>query len=172
MSDLTPREARMLFALLKTRKAQLDRALKHVAPFIEQEPGDKNMAKLGAAPLGRVAMTEPEVKPRVDDVKAFTEYVKETAGTEIETREMVRPAYEAKLLGDIAGRGAPVDGDGREVPGVSFGYASQPQQRFYAEENAEEMLRLVEPRDLPQIDGMDLAEILGVRPAIEAGEGA
>ncbi len=163
MSDLTPTQARLAFALLKIRKAQIDRALNRVTPFIDQEPGDKNAAKLGAARLGKVAMTEPEVKPIVVDRAAFTAWVEQHAATEVERVPTVRSSYESKLLDEIAKRGAAVDPNGEEIPGVTLGYGSSPQQRFYADENAENLLSVVEAKDLPEIDGIDLAGLLGAQ---------
>jgi hypothetical protein len=58
-----------------------------------------------------------------------------------------------------------VDANGEEVPGVEFRLASSPYQRFDAAENADELIALVEPKDLPEIDGIDLVSILGARPA-------
>ncbi|TMS00119.1 hypothetical protein [Nonomuraea basaltis] len=170
MSDLTPKEARLVFALLKMRASQISAALKQVTPFIEQEPGDKNAALLGAARLGKVAMTEPEVKAIVNDREKFVAFVQETAPTEVEHIPTVRTAYEMKLLEQALRNGAPVDADGQEIPGVEIGYGASPQQRFYADEGADRLLAVVEPKDLPELDGIDLTELLGVRPAIEAGE--
>jgi len=163
MSDLTPKEARLVFALLKMRASQISAALKHVVPFIEQEPGDKNAAKLGAARLGKVAMTEPEVKAIVTDRDKFVAFVQETAPTEVEQVPTVRVAYEMKLLEQALANGAPVDASGQEIPGVEIGYGSSPQQRFYPDDNAGRLLAEVEPKDLPEIEGVDLAELLGVR---------
>jgi hypothetical protein len=163
MSDLTPKEARLVFALLKMRSSQISAALKRVTPFIEQEPGDKNAAMLGAARLGKVSKSEPEVKALVTDRDKFVAFVQETAPTEVEDVPTVRAAYEMKLLEEALTNGAPVDKEGREIPGVEIGYGSSPQQRFYADDGAENLLAVVEEKDLPQIDGIDLAELLGVR---------
>jgi hypothetical protein len=163
VSDLTPKEARLVFALLKMRASQISAALKQVTPFIEQEPGDKNAAKLGAATLGKVAMTEPEVRAQVTDREKFTAWVAETAPSEVEQVPTVRTAYEQKLLEGAFKRGAAVDEHGQEIPGVSFGYGSTPQQRFYANDGADIFLAEVTPRDLPEIEGVDLAGLLGVR---------
>ncbi|MET8985929.1 hypothetical protein ABZW49_10810 [Nonomuraea wenchangensis] len=170
MSDLTPKDARLVFALLKIRQLQISAALKHVTPFIEQEPGDKNAAKLGAARLGRVAMTEPEVKATVTDREKFVAWVQETAPTEVEDVPTVRPAYEMKLLEEALANGAPVDAAGQEIPGVAIGYGSSPSQRFYADDGAERLLEVLDAKDLPEIDGIDLAAVLGVRKAGEQSE--
>lgn len=170
MSDLTPKEARLVFALLKMRSAQIAAALKVVTPFVEQQPGDKNAAMLGAARLGKVAMTEPEVRAIVTDREKFVAWVAEIAPTEVESIPTVRTAYEMKVLGEALANGAPVDEQGREVPGVTIGYGASPSQRFYADDGAESLLSAVEAKDLPELDGIDLAALLGVRPAIEAGE--
>jgi hypothetical protein len=163
MSDLTPKEARLVFALLKMRSSQISAALKLVTPFIEQEPGDKNAAMLGAARLGKVAKSEPEVKAIVTDRGKFVAHVEETAPTEVEHVPTVRTAYEMKLLEEALANGAPVDKEGREIPGVEIGYGTSPQQRFYADDGADGLLAVVEEKDLPQLDGIDLAELLGVR---------
>lgn len=163
MSDLTPKEARLVFALLKMRSSQISAALKRVMPFIEQEPGDKNAAKLGAARLGKVAMTEPEVKAIVTNREKFVAWVQETAPTEVEDVPTVRAAYEMKVLEQALANGAPVDANGLEIPGVELGYGSSPQQRFYADDGAENLLAVVEEKDLPEIDGVDLAGLLGIR---------
>ncbi|MEU6725584.1 hypothetical protein ABZ917_17905 [Nonomuraea wenchangensis] len=163
MSDLTPKDARLVFALLKIRQSQISAALKHVTPFIEQEPGDKNAAKLGAARLGKVAMTEPEVKAIVVDRDKFVAWVQETAPTEVEDVPTVRTAYEMKLLAEALANGAPVDAAGQEIPGVEIGYGSSPSQRFYADDGAERLLEVLEEKDLPEIDGLDLAAVLGVQ---------
>ncbi|MFC4006541.1 hypothetical protein ACFOY2_04870 [Nonomuraea purpurea] len=168
MSDLTPREARTVFALLKMRQSQLNRALKHVTQFIEQEPGDKNAAKLGAARLGKVAMTEPEVKAIVADRDKFVAFVQETAPTEVEHVPTVRTAYEMKLLEQALANNAPVDKEGREIPGVEIGHGSSPSQRFYADDGAERLLEVLEETDLPQIDGIDLAGLLGAKRGEQA----
>jgi hypothetical protein len=163
MSDLTPKEARMLFALLKMRSSQISAALKLVTPFIEQEPGDKNAAMLGAARLGKVAKSEPEVKAIVTDREKFVAYVQETAPTEVELVSTVRAAYEMKVLEVALKKGAPVDEDGQEIPGVELGYGSSPRQNFYADEGAERLLEVVEEKDLPELEGVDLAMVLGIR---------
>jgi hypothetical protein len=163
MSDLTPKEARLVFALLKMRASQISAALKRVTPFIEQEPGDKNAVKLGAATLGKAAMTEPEVRAHVTDRDKFTAWVTENAPGEVDQIPTVKGAFEQKLLEGALKRGAAVDEHGQEIPGVSFGYGSTPQQRFYANDGAEIFLAEVEPRDLPEIEGVDLAGLLGVR---------
>ncbi|MGI5286589.1 hypothetical protein ACQEVF_25075 [Nonomuraea polychroma] len=176
MSDLTPREARTIWALLKIRetqiKTQLKAALTYAARFIDQDPGDKNAAKLGAAKLGKVGMTEPSITAQVTDPEAFLKYVTEARPTEVETVTQVRPAYEKALLAELTQRGAAVDRDGTEVPGIEFRPASTPYQTFDAADNAAELLAVVEPEDLPEIDGIDLAAILGVRPATSDGQGA
>lgn len=163
MSDLTPKEARLVFALLKMRSSQISAALKLVTPFIEQQPGDKNAAMLGAARLGKVAKSEPETKAIVTDREKFTAWVQETAPTEVEHVPTVRTAYEMKVLEQALANGAPVDKDGQEIPGVEIGYGSSPQQRFYADDGAENLLAVVEAKDLPEIEGIDLAALLGVR---------
>lgn len=167
MTDLTPREARTLWGLLKIRetqfKTQLKAALTYAARFIDQDPGDKNSAKLGAARLGKVVLTEPEVRAIVTDRAAFIEWVQEVAPTEVEHIPTVRPAYETKVLEQALANGAPVDKEGREIPGVTIGQGSTPQQRFYADEGAERLLAAVEEKDLPEIDGVDLAAIFGIR---------
>ncbi|GAA2861038.1 hypothetical protein [Nonomuraea rubra] len=170
MSDLTPKDARMVFALLKMRQSQISAALKYVTPFIEQEPGDKNAAKLGAARLGKVAMTEPEPKAIVTDRDKFVAFVQETAPTEVEHIPTVRTAYEVKVLEEALKNGAPVDKEGREIPGVEIGLGATPSQRFYADDGAERFLDVVEEKDLPQIDGIDLAGMLGVRRGGEPSE--
>jgi hypothetical protein len=170
MSDLTPREARTVYALLKIRQAQIAGALKHVQPFVEQEPGDRNAAMLGRARLGQVSLTEPKITAQVTDREAFLKYVTEARPTEVETVTVVRPAYETALLAELTQRGAIVDRDGMEVSGVEFRAASTPSQRFEAADNAAELLAVVEPRDLPEIDGIDLAALLGVRPELPTAE--
>ncbi|MFD9950849.1 hypothetical protein ACFWYW_19705 [Nonomuraea sp. NPDC059023] len=162
MSDLTPKEARLVFALLKMRASQIRAVLDLVTPFIEQEPGDRNAAKLGSATLGKVTKTEPEVKAIVTDREKFTAWVAETAASEVEHVPTVRAAYEMKLLEQALAAGAPVDANGQEMPGVTLGYGSTPQQRFYADEGADRLFAVVEPKDLPEIEGVDLAALLGV----------
>ena len=171
VSELSPREARLVVALLKLQQARVNAALKRVTPFVDQEPGDKNAAKLGAARLGKVAMTEPEVKALVTDRDAFVKYVQAEYPTEVEMVPQVRPAFEAKLMADLAARGEPVDDTGETVPGVTIGHGSSPQQRIYPDEGAEALLAVVDPSDLPRLEGVDLAGILGVRDAGEGGEG-
>lgn len=163
MNDLTPKEARLVFALLKIRASQISAALKQVTPFIEQEPGDKNAAKLGAARLGKVAMTEPEVKPQVTDREKFVAYVQEIAPTEVEQIPTVRAAYQAKVLETVARMGGPVDENGQEIPGVVLGYGTSPQQRFYPDDGADSLLAVVEEKDLPDLGDIDLAGLLGIR---------
>lgn len=163
MSDLTPKEARMVFALLKMRAWQISAAVKYVQPFTEQEPGDKNATKLGSARLGKVGVTEPEVKAIVTDRDKFVAFVQETAPTEVEHIPTVRTAYEMKVLQEALDNGAPVDKQGREIPGVVLGPGASPSQRFYADEGAERFLEVVEEKDLPEIEGIDLAALLGVK---------
>lgn len=165
MSDLTPREARMVYGLLKIREAQVKAALKRVQPFTDQDPGDRNAAKLGAAVLGRVVMTEPKAAAVIRDMAALIDHVKATAPTEIETREEVRPAYLTKLLAEVMETG-------ELVPGVDIAAASSPYQRFEAADNAADLLAVVEPGDLPELDDIDLAAILGARPAVAPAPGA
>ncbi len=165
MSDLTPREARMLFGLLKVREAQIRAVLKHVALFVEQEPGDRNAAMLGRAKLGSVILTEPKITAQVTDRDLFIKHVAEHRPTEVEQVTVVRPAYETALLAEMTQRGALVDRDGQEVPGVTLRPASTPSQRWEPADNAAELLACVEPHDLPEVEGVDLAGILGVRPA-------
>ncbi len=171
MSDLTPREARMVWALLKIREEQIRDLLKRVAPFTEQEPGDRNAAMLGRARLGRVILTEPQVTAQITDRALFTKHVAETRPTEVETVTVVRPAYEAALLAEMTKHGVAVDRDGQEVPGVEFRPASTPSRRFESADNAAELLACVEPRDLPEIEGVDLASVLGVRGAESTAQG-
>ncbi|HEY9370988.1 hypothetical protein [Streptomyces sp.] len=171
MSDLTPKDARLVFALLKMRQAQISAAVKYVQPFTEQEPGDKNAAKLGAARLGKVAMTEPEVKAIVVDREKFAAWVQETAPTEVEHIPTVRAAYEMRLLAEALAAGAPVDANGQEIPGVELGPGASPSQRFYPDEGAERFLDVVEAADLPDIDGIDLAALLGIRRAADSEGG-
>ncbi|MFG1683578.1 hypothetical protein ACGFNP_25640 [Nonomuraea sp. NPDC049269] len=163
MNDLTPKEARLVFALLKMRASQISAALKQVTLFIEQEPGDKNAAKLGAARLGKVAMTEPEVKPQVTDREKFVAWVQETAPTEVEQVPTVRAAYQTKVLETVARMGGPVDEHGQEIPGVALGYGSSPRQCFYPDDGADSLLAVVEEKDLPDLGDIDLAGLLGIR---------
>lgn len=163
-----PKDARLAFALLKIRQSQISRAIQAVQPFLDQEPGDKNAAKLGRARLGKVTMTEPEVKPVVTDPDAFVKYVQDVRPDEIEPA--VRPAFQTALFQHLDKTGQLLDWDGNAVPGVGFG-SSTPQQRFYADDGAEELLAVVDPADLPVIEGLDLAAVLGIaHPATGSGE--
>lgn len=167
MTDVSPRDARLAFALLKLQQRRISAALKTFEPFIDQEPGDKNTTRLGEAKLGKVAKTEPVDKPVVSDRDAFTKHVAALCPTEVETVEQVRPAYERKLLTDMAAKGCAVDDNGEVVPGVRF-ESSTPQQRFYPEPDAEDLLTVIDAGDLPEVDGLDWRQLLPVRP--EAGE--
>lgn len=159
----TPRDARLAYALLKIRMSQINKALKTVQPYIDQEPGDKNTAKLGAAKLGRVQVTDPEVKATVTDPALFTKWVQENRPDEVEQVPTVGATFRKALLEEMDRKGALVNWDGLEVPGVEFTTGSTPQQRFYPEDDADELLAVVAPEDLPQIEGVDLAGLLGVR---------
>ncbi|TYK45219.1 hypothetical protein [Actinomadura decatromicini] len=167
MTALSPREARLAFALLKLQQRRLAAALKRFEPFIDQEPGDKNTARLGEARLGKVAKTEPVEKPVVADRDAFTKHVAALWSTEVEQVEQVRPAFERKLLGEMQARGCAVDENGEVVPGIRF-ETSTPQQRFYPEDGAEDLLTVIDAEDLPTVDGVDWRQLLPVRPV--AGE--
>jgi hypothetical protein len=155
----SPRDARRAYALLKVKQKQISNALDEIAVYVDQDPGDRNSAKLGEAKLGTVFMTAPEAKARVADRDAFTKWVSATRQTEIV--EAVRASYETALLGDITKRGDVVDENGEVVPGVEFSSAT-PQQRFIPADGAEDLLTVIEPRDLPEIEGIDLAGLLGI----------
>ncbi|MGI5414286.1 hypothetical protein [Actinomadura luteofluorescens] len=159
MTDVSPRDARLAFALLKLQQRRISAALKKFEPFIDQEPGDRNTARLGEAKLGKVAKTEPAEKPVVSDRDAFTKHVAASWPTEVEQVEQVRPAFERKLLGEMEAKGCAVDDNGEVVPGVRF-ESSTPQQRFYPEDDAEVMLTAVDAEDLPQVDGVDWSGLL------------
>lgn len=166
----SPRDARLAWALLQIKKLQLveeskrlSKALKVIEPSLDQEPGDKNTAKLGEAKLGKIAKTEPTTVAVVNDVEAFVEFVAITAPTEIEEIKQVRPAYREKLLAELSERGSTIDSNGQDVPGIGFALTSTPYQRFYPEEGAAELLTVLEPGDLPEIKGVDLAGLLGIQ---------
>ncbi|TDD97575.1 hypothetical protein [Actinomadura rubrisoli] len=162
MTDISAREARLAYALLKLQQRRLSAALKTFEPFIDQEPGDKNTARLGEAKLGKVARTEPVEKPMVSDRDAFTKHVAAGWSTEVEQVETVRPAFERKLLAEIEARGCAVDDNGEVVPGVRFD-AATPQQRFYPEDGAEDLLAVIDLDDLPEVEGLDWRELLPIR---------
>jgi hypothetical protein len=156
----SPREARRAYALLKVRQKQISRALDHIAVYVDQDPGDRNSAKLGEAKLGTVFMTNPEPKAIVTDRDAFTKWVAKNKPTEIV--EAVRASYETALLNDLTAKGEVVDEHGEVVPGVAFS-SPTPQQRFTATADAEDLLSVVDPEDLPEVEGIDLAGLLGIR---------
>lgn len=165
----SPRDARRAWALLQLKKAEyaekskvIGKALKAIEPDLDQEPGDKNTAKLGEARLGKVALTEPDTVAVVKDLGAFTEFVAITAPTEIEEIKQVRGAYREKLLAELSASRSTIDSNGQDVPGVGFALTSTPAHRFYAEKDAADLLSVVEPGDLPEIEGVDLAGLLGL----------
>lgn len=155
-----PRDARRAYALLKLRQRQISRALDEIAVYVDQDPGDRNSAKLGEAKIGTVFMTNPEPKATVTDRDAFTKWVAASHPTEIV--EAVRVSYEAALLAEITQRGEFVDENGEVVPGVAFSTPT-PQQRFTAATDAEDLLSVIDEGDLPEIEGIDLAGLLGIR---------
>lgn len=155
----SPRDARRAYGLLKVRQKQISQALDHIAVYVDQDPGDRNSAKLGEARLGTVFKTDPEAKAKVADRDAFTKWVAASHSTEIV--EAVRSSYETALLDAITRRGDVVDENGEVVPGVGFA-AATPQQRFIPADAAEELLAVLEPGDLPEIEGVDLAGLLGL----------
>lgn len=167
MTDISSRDARLAYALLKLQQRRISAALKTFEPLLDQEPGDKNTARLGEARLGKVAKTDPEEKPVVSDRDAFTKHVAALWPTEVEQVEQVRPAFERKLLGEMQARGCAVDENGEVIPGVRF-ESSTPQQRFYPEDDADDLLGVVDLADLPEVDGLDWRGLLPIRPAEDA----
>lgn len=167
MIDISSRDARLAYALLKLQQRRISAALKTFEPYIDQEPGDKNTARLGEARLGKIARTEPVEKPVVSDRDTFTKHIADLWPTEVETVETVRPAFERKLLGEMQARGCAVDDNGEVVPGVRF-ESTAPQQRFYPEDNAEDLLTVVDLADLPVVEGVDWRGLLPIRPAEDA----
>lgn len=158
----SPRDARTAYALLKLRQAQLSKALKKIEPLIDQDPGDKNAARVGAAKVGVVAMSDPPTKALVSDVALLTKFVQETRPDEVEMVPVIREAFVTALLAQIDKTGELQDWDGHDVPGVIFGISKAPYQYFTAADGADEVLGVIEPGDLPEIDGVDLAGLLGV----------
>jgi hypothetical protein len=156
----TPRDARLAFALLKIQQVRVAKALKVVGPLVDQEPGDRNAAKLGHAKLGVVQMTDPDTKAVVTDPALLLKWVKANRPDQIE--ETVNATFQTALTKHMTETGALVDWDGQEVPGVGFA-TETPSQRFYPVEDAADLLEVIEHSDLPQIDGVDLAGILGIR---------
>lgn len=167
MTAPSARDARKAFALLKIRISQLSKALKKIEPYIDQEPGDKNTAKLGEARLGSVQKTDPEIKATVTDPALFAKWVKAHRPDQIE--DAVNATFQTALLKDMTAKSTLVDFNGEEVQGVGFA-TEAPQQRFYPAEGAAELLDVLEPEDLPGIDGIDLAGLLGVRRGGGEGE--
>jgi hypothetical protein len=166
---MNPRDARVAFALLKIRQSQISKAIKAVQPYTDQEPGDKNAARLGHARLGKVAMTEPQTKPVVTDAELFTKYVKDVRPDEIV--DAVRASYQVALFEQFVKTGKLQDWDGNEVPGVAFD-ADTPQQRFYADEGADDLLAIADAGDLPVIEDIDLAGLLGIPRRDDGADGA
>lgn len=160
MPSPSPREARVAFALLKLRQAQLNNALRAVEPHLDQEPGDRNTAKLGAATLGAVSMTNPAAKATVVDPALFTKFVVGTRPDAVE--QTPNETFVRALLQEMDRTGQLCDWDGQEVPGVAFVIPKDPYRRFVADADATELLDVVEPGDLPEVPGVDLAGLLGV----------
>jgi hypothetical protein len=159
----SPRDARLAYALLKLKQSQISKALKVVEQFNDQEPGDKNAAKLGAARVGSVTMTDPTVKAMVADRALFLKWVQANREDQVYDVPTVREAYEQALLNELTDKRALIDGNGVEVAGVVFGVGQAPAQRFYPDDDAADLLDVVTPDDLPDIEGVDLAYVLGVR---------
>lgn len=163
------RDARRAWALLQIKKLELaeeskriSKALKVIEPDLDQEPGDRNTAKLGEAKLGKIGRTDPDTVAVVNDVAAFAEFVSLTAPSEIEVIKQVRPAYQNKLLAELSASGSTIDSNGQDVPGIGFALTSTSYSRFYPEPGAAELLSVIDPSDLPEIDGVDLAGLLGI----------
>lgn len=160
VGGVDPKDARKAFALLKIRAAQISKALKTVEPYLDQEPGDKNTAKLGRARLGSVQKTDPQTRAIVSDAVLLLKWVKENRPDQID--EVVNATFQVALLKDMTDKQALVDVNGEEVPGLMFG-AEAPAQRFYPAEDAATLLDVLDPEDLPAIDGIDLPQLLGLR---------
>lgn len=158
-----PKDARLAWALLKTKQSAISKALKKLEPHIDQEPGDKNAAKVGAAKVGSVAMTDPDTKATVTDLVLFTKFVTEVRPDEVEDVPTVSATFIKALLQEMDRKGELLDWEGHEVPGVAFAVSQTPYQRFYPDDGAIDLLGVLEPEDLPDIDGVDLAGLLGVR---------
>lgn len=156
---MTARDARLAYALLKIRQAQISKALAKIQPYTEQEPGDRNAARLGEARLGFVQTTDPEAHAAVTDIDLFTKWVQAKRPDEIVPS--VRESFKNAVLKELDGKGALVDWDGEEVPGVAFA-SSTPAQRFQAAPDAAELAATATAEDLPFVDGVDLASLLGI----------
>jgi hypothetical protein len=71
--------------------------------------------------LGTVSLASPDAKAKVTDPDAFAKWVQRQYPTEVETRVVVRPAFEAKLLAAATEAGDPVDiSTGEVIPGVEI----------------------------------------------------
>src|SRR5438309_863360 len=108
-----PKDARLAFALLKVRSSEISKALKAIEPYLDQEPGDKNTAKLGHARVGSVQRTDPQTRAVVSDPALLLKWVKENRPDQID--EVVNATYQVALLKDMTDKKALVDFNGEEV---------------------------------------------------------
>lgn len=78
------------------------------------DPGDRKTGRAGGTKIGTVTLTAPEPSWRVTDGRAWREWVRENAPSEIVTVEAVNAAYEAAMLA----RGC--DENGEPLPGMAL----------------------------------------------------
>lgn len=165
----TARDARLAYALLKLQQKRIADALKVIQPSIDQDPGDKNAARIGHARIGVVATSDPTLKATVSDMGLLVKFVQEIRPDEITMVPVVGETYLKALLAEMDRTKTLRDWDGHDVPGVVFAASKAPYPYFTPEQDAEDLLGVVGLEDLPYIDGVDLAALLGI--AREGGAG-
>lgn len=78
------------------------------------DPGDRTAAKLpDGTVIGTVAIARGRLAAKVTDAAALLAHVKETAPTEVQTVEQIRPAFLTKLL-------AAARDHGEVIPGIEL----------------------------------------------------
>lgn len=85
---------------------------------LELLQGERKAAVVAGQVIGHVTMAKGRRTARVASDAALLAYVKAHHPTEIETLELVRPAFLKHLLDDAVKRGAFVDSDGVVIDGL------------------------------------------------------
>lgn len=160
-------ELALVKVVLKALTEQLDAAKGNADAEVATtaRPGDRTNAVLpDGTVVGVVGFTKGRTTVQVTDRAAFTQWVRDEYPDEIDMVPTVRPAFEKGVLEAIKVKGANVDRNGIEVPGVRLGQGS-PYPTTKVEKGAEDAIAAA-------YQSGQLAEVMErfTRPAIEAGE--
>lgn len=161
---MNSRQARLLYGMAKMRISALNAVLKVTAKHLDQEPGDKVGARVGAAKLGVITMSEPANVATILDENEFLAWAQKNRPDQVRMEPVVDGTFVASLRAYMDEVQAFVDWEGRTVPGIGFRPTGTPSLRFTPVADAEELFKAIAPEDLPEIEGIDnLADIFGIR---------